>query len=469
MQEFAEELIRSTRSGHRVVQFFGHKRRKNIQIIAVLADDASSKLALTSTRINSNERYPSLSSEIPSLHLFERELAEEFGIIFDGHPWLKPVRKQAPGPGYPFFHAEGDEIHEVGVGPVHAGIIEPGHFRFICHGETVDHLEIGLGYQHRGVESLFLSQQKRPSYLLHLAESIVGDSVIGHGGAYVRVVESLSGTGVSSRVASVRTIALELERIGNHLGDLSALSGDVAYLTGNATFGAMRTVAINTSLALCGSRFGRGLLTTGGIRFDITPAVANRIRETIKILSERTELAADVLFNCASVMARFEKTGIVTRETASALGMVGLAARASGVSRDVRSDHPFEAYNQFPVHSLSLETGDVFARAFIRYVEIMQSFRIIEEIMERLEPCDMETPTGPLAPDSLVISMTEGWRGEIAHVAITDSKGNFNRYKIKDPSFHNWFGLAIAVRNNGISDFPLCNKSFNLSYCGFDL
>jgi Ni,Fe-hydrogenase III large subunit len=469
ISDFVKGLIRSVQSGRRIVQFFGFKGRREMRIIAVLAKDAASRLFLTSARIEEGGRYPSLTTKIPSLHLFERELAEAYNIHPEGHPWLKPVRRRAPGPDYPFFRMTGDEVHEVGVGPVHAGIIEPGHFKFSCHGETVDHLEIALGYQHRGVERLFLNRQDNPNYQLHLAESITGDSVIGHGSAYVQSIEALSGASINARIAMIRAIALELERVGNHLGDLSALSGDVAYLTGQATFGAMRTTAINTSLSLCGSRFGRGLLKTGGVNFDLTPALAVQTKDTIRVLSEQVELAAEVLFNSSSVMARFEKTGIVSRQTASAIGMVGPAARASGLPLDVRADHPFGAYSSFPVHTLCLESGDVFARAYIRYAEIMQSLRIIGDLIGHTDSGPLNVPAGPMKPDTLVVSMVEGWRGEIVHIAVTNSHGRLVQYKIKDPSFHNWFGLALAVRENGISDFPLCNKSFNLSYCGFDL
>lgn len=467
--DFVDGLINSVQSGWRVVQFFGLKCRRNVKLIAILAEDTASRLYLTSALIAEGDGYPSLTVKIPSFHMYERELAESFNICPEGHPWLKPVRCRPPGPDYPFFHMAGDEVHEVGVGPVHAGIIEPGHFKFSCHGETIDHLEISLGYQHRGIEQLFLDRQGNWDVLLHFAESIAGDSVIGHGSAYVQAVEALSGTVVNTRIAIIRAIALELERIGNHLGDLSALSGDVAYLTGQAAFGAMRTTVINTSLALCGSRFGRGLLKTGGVNFDLTSGLTSQIRNTIGVLSKHVDLAAAVLFNSSSVMARFEKTGFVSQSTASSVGMVGPAARASGLSQDVRADHPFGAYSRFPVHTLCLEGGDVFARAYIRYAEIVQSLRIIHDLIACSDSGPLSTAVGPVRSDTLVVSMVEGWRGEITHVAVLNRHGKLVQYKITDPSFHNWFGLALAVRENGISDFPLCNKSFNLSYCGFDL
>ncbi len=475
--QFRDGVLAATEAGRRPILFFGHREPAGIRLIAVLADDEHSRLQALSAVFAEGESYVSLTPEVPALHLFEREFFEEYGIEPKGHPWLKPVRRgiagtSGPGPNYRFFRMNGEEIHEVGVGPIHAGVIEPGHFRFSCLGEDVHHLEIQLGFQHRGLENLFLRHRDRPGLLLRLSESIAGDSVIGHAGAFVGAMESLGGITVSRRALVCRVIAQELERIGVHLGDLSALAGDVAYLTGSAAFGALRTKIINVTLAWCGSRFGRGLLAFGGVRSDLTPGLRELIRTTIAGCGENARLAADVLFGSSSVLARFEKTGIVYPETAQRIGLVGPAARASGLARDVRADHPYGGYVYFPVHKMTLDAGDVFARAFIRSEEITQSARMIGEQLEALPDPGLAgpPPTPPaLAARTLVVSMVEGWRGEIAHAAITDGDGRLGRYKIKDPSFHNWFGLAMAVRKNGISDFPVCNKSFDLSYAGFDL
>jgi Ni,Fe-hydrogenase III large subunit len=305
--------------------------------------------------------------------------------------------------------------------------------------------------------------------MLKLAESIAGDTMLGHSGTFVRSMESLAYSAVSKRAKFIRTVMLELERIANHLGDLSALSNDVAYLTGNAVFGALRTKIINASMLVCGSRFGRSLTAYGGVNFDINNGVKEKLSSTVNQLSDEVSLAAEVLFTSASVMERFEKTGIVEKDAAAGIGMVGPAARASGVSIDVRSDHPFESYEYFPFHKLTLNSGDVFARAYIRFVEIQQSVKIINELLENLPPGEFKIDLPDLKPESMVVSLTEGWRGEISHAILTDNSGRLKRIKIKDPSFNNWFGLALAVRDEGISDFPLCNKSFNLSYCGFDL
>ena len=334
--------------------------------------------------------------------------------------------------------------------------------------ENLYHLEIQLGYQHRGVERLFLEKNLR--FFPHLAESIAGDSAIAHTTVCARALEELENIEVSLRAQSIRAIALELERIAVHLGDLAALANDVAYLMGSSVFAATRTLAINTTLALCGSRFGRGFIRPGGVLFDLDLESIDSIRKNLKKIYNDTELMAEIMFSSAAVLSRFEQTGVVSEETAKEIGMAGPAARASGVSLDVRTDHPYGTYRNFPFHKITLNSGDVFARAYIRYVEIKQS---IQYILEQLDNIPEYKPfiasSGEIKPYSLVVSMTEGWRGEISHVLITGKNGKLLRYKIKDPSFNNWYALALAVRNNGISDFPLCNKSFNLSYCGFDL
>jgi Ni,Fe-hydrogenase III large subunit len=481
---FREELINACVEGWRVVSFFGipgeeGKRDGAWRLIAVMAGDDRSELRITSTLFEGEKSYPSITPECPSFHMFEREFYEVSGIEPEGHPWLKPVRydhRRYNGSlgmdDYAFYKMAGEEIHEVAVGPVHAGVIEPGHFRFMCHGERVHHLEIQLGYQHRGVEYLF-REGRVPAGVpvnIHLAESIAGDSVIAHGSACAQAVEALGGVEVSRRAAVVRAIALEMERIAVHIGDLGAIANDIAYLTGNAVFGANRTPVINTMMSICGSRFGRGLIRVGGVRFDIDSVLREKAAETFPVVRERVELMGEVMFSSPSVLARLEKAGIIDREKAQRIGMVGMAARASGIALDIRADHPVGAYKSLPVHKFCMDTGDVFARSYIRYIEIGKSFDLVRDMLENLPGGELTVPVPPvLMSDSLVVSMVEGWRGETIHVAVTGEKGTLCHYKIKDPSFNNWYGLALAVRENGISDFPLVNKSFNLSYCGNDL
>lgn len=496
LTEFRAEMVKAYQQGLRVVSFFGlptgepggERNTGGVLLYAVLADDDSSTLALTSTLFKEKQGYPSITVDCPPFHIFEREFYEEFGIRPGNHPWLKPVRYDfrrsdlsQTMANYPFFTMAGDEIHEVAVGPVHAGIIEPGHFRFMCHGERVHHLEIQLGYQHRGVESLFEQRgtggtAKQNPFPIHLAESIAGDTVIAHASACAQAAESLCNIEISRRAVAIRAIALELERIAVHIGDLGAIANDIAYLTGNAVFGAIRTLVINTTLAICGSRFGRGLIRVGGVRFDIPGPLQAKMKETLEKVSHDVLLMGETMFSSPNVLARLEKTGIIDIDKARETGMVGMAARASGIPLDIRADHPFGIYKSVPIHKFTMESGDVFARTYIRYIEIRKSIDFIMELLDNLPEGELmqpakDSPMPSLSPcgDSFVVSLTEGWRGEIAHVIITDAEGHIERYKIKDPSFNNWFGLAQAVRENGVSDFPLVNKSFNLSYCGNDL
>ncbi|RPH99104.1 MAG: hydrogenase, partial [Calditrichaeota bacterium] len=328
IDDLREKLVEDMATGKRVVQFFGDSVRDRINLYVVMADDAASTLSIMKTDFTANSGYAALTPLMPAFHMFEREFFEQYGIEPAGHPWLKPVRRGIAGISteekpYSFFNMAGDQIHEVGVGPIHAGVIEPGHFRFACFGEDIHHLEIQLGFQHRGVESLFIHHQHRPSYLLHLAESIAGDTVIGHTTAFISAMEALRGILISRRAQLIRSLMLELERIGNHIGDLSALANDIAYLTGNAVFGALRTKVINTSLSICGSRFGRGMIEYGGVNFDLDDRLIGEIKANLIKIEQDVDLASEVLFSSPSVLARFEKTGVVSQQTAKAIGLVG--------------------------------------------------------------------------------------------------------------------------------------------------
>ena len=401
-------------------------------------------------------------------HIFEREFYEEFGIEPLNHPWLKPVRVNQDS--YPFFEMKGDDVHQVAVGPIHAGVIEPGHFRFMCHGEKVYDLEIMLGYQHRGVETLF---KKNKCFNNRLAESICGDSVIAYNMAYSQLMEVLSNTQVTNKAEIIRRVALEMERIAIHIGDMGAISGDIAYLMGASIFGVTRTLVINTMLEISGSRFGRGLINVGGVNFDIDKNLAKKIISVLDEVSKTVDRTTKVMLKNPTVISRLERTGVVSMENAKALGAVGMAGRASGIDLDSRFDLNDKWYTSLDVVKPFKATGDVHSRFKLRYKEIKQSMKIVKKLLEKLESYEQEQTLLPakfeLSPNTFAISVVEGWRGEVVHVAITGADGELLRYKIKDPSFNNWYMLAMAVRNNGISDFPLCNKSFNLSYSGNDL
>lgn len=478
--DLAEAVAASCEGGLRAVAYFAAAGAAGLELHAVLADDPRSELALGRAPLPGRS-FPSLARRCPQLHLFEREIAEQFDLVAEGHPAPAPVRCQPPLAGDPdrggravplpgaegLYRVEGPEVHEVGVGPVHAGVIEPGHFRFQCHGERVFHLEIRLGYQHRGIERALAGGPDRRT--IHYLETAAGDTTIGHATAHAEVVEALAGAPAPARGAALRAIALELERLANHTGDLGALAGDVAYLPTASFCGRIRGDFLNLSAELCGSRFGRGLARAGGSGFDADAERAKRLRAGLDRTFADSRSAIELLWGSPSAMERFEATGVVPREVASQLGLVGPAARASGLDRDARRDHPSGFFRQHPMPVATAESGDVFARARVRWLEMQRSHAFVRDRLADLPAGPARVPVGALAPESLAVALVEGWRGEICHVALTDGAGRFARYKIVDPSFHNWSGLAWALRGAEISDFPLCNKSFNLSYCGHDL
>lgn len=466
--EFVRRTAAELARGARLCAWFGVPDHNAVRLVAVLAFDADNTLAVGRSAPVTGS-YPSLTVMNAQAHLFEREVWEQHALVPEGHPWLKPVRRSAgtaPANG-DFFRVDGPEIHEVAVGPVHAGVIEPGHFRFQCAGEEVLHLEIALGYQHRGVEEALVGGP-------HLAtmcqmETAAGDSTVAHATAHASVMEALAGTEAPLRAQWLRAVALELERLANHTGDLGALANDVAFLPTASACGKLRGDFLNLTALLCGNRFGRGLVRPGGCRLDLEPDRGARMLERLRPVLADTEQAAVWLWDAASVRARFENVGKVFAGQAAEIGLVGLAARACGLVRDVRYDHPagWHRFAQMPV--AVWPDGDVFARARVRWLEIQRSGKFLEEQLAAPPEGGVRIEPGPLAGDTLAVALTEGWRGEVCHVALTDAGGRFRRYKIVDPSFHNWTGMVLALRGQAISDFPICNKSFNLSYCGFDL
>ena len=464
-----KETIDAVAAGGRLAALFvraDESRRPTL--VAIIADEAEGNLRIASAPVE--RQYSSLTPHCPQAHWFEREIFEQHGIRPVDHPWLHPIRRPpttASAPDASAFRMDGEEIHEVAVGPVHAGIIEPGHFRFQCHGERVYHLEISLGYQHRGIERALIGGPDRRT--IHYAETLAGDSTVAHAIAYCRIVESLSQTRVPARAQVIRGVALELERLANHIGDLGALAGDVGYLPTASYCGRIRGDVLNMTALLCGNRFSRGLIRPGGATCDLDASMVKQLEQRLAATAKDAKSAIELLWDSPSVMGRLDQAGALTRETCEQLGLVGVAARACGVARDVRQDFPFGIFRLTQIPVSTWTSGDVFARAYVRWLEIQRSLAFVREQLASLPPGPVRELPGPLAGRRAVVSLVEGWRGEICHIAETDEQGKFCNYKVVDPSLHNWFGLAMALRNQQISDFPLCNKSFNLSYCGHDL
>jgi len=497
VEALTDAIADSLTAGMRISAYFAAAPRQPssdpaAELYVVLADDEGSELRVGRARVGA-EGFPSIAERFPQAQLFEREIAEQFGLPPLGHPWTKPVRyaqpmisgrsspwsakdreggRAAPLPGTAdFFRVEGEDIHEVAVGPVHAGVIEPGHFRFQCHGERVFFLEIALGYQHRGIEEALIGGPDRRS--LHMIETACGDSTIAHATCYCDIIEALSQTRKPARAQAVAAIALELERLACHIGDLGAISGDVGFLPTASYCGRIRGDFLNMTALVCGNRFGRNLMLPGGLRYDLDGERASELSRRLERFSRDARKAIDLLWDSQSVMARLEDTGRLSREAALELGVVGPAARASGLPRDVRFDQSSGIYRMSHIPVSTHDSGDVLARAAVRYMEIQRSVEFIEEQLASLPSGDVRERGAKDAlsfePEAFAVALTEGWRGEVCHIAITDASGSFARYKIVDPSFHNWPALAWVMRDQEISDFPLCNKSFNLSYCGHDL
>lgn len=480
-RDTALDWLQATAQRHVLLYYAYPLADGRLKFLLCLADDASKQLALLSHEAKPDARLLALTADYHPFHIFEREIWERYGIDFQGHPWLKPVRYPFDRKeqdkwinDYPFYQIKSQELHEVGVGPIHAGVIEPGHFRFQCNGEMVLHLEIQLGWQHRGVEWLFL-EHKTALQRTVLAESIAGDTAVGHATAHLQAMEGLLGLQLSRRLQLERAIALEWERVAMHLFDLSNLCTGLAYQLGAAFFGALRTPVINFFQEWCGNRMAKGLLRLGGSYYPLNTALQQRLRAIIAELMPKYEAMALQASELPSLILRLDEIGKLSKEQMQLIGAVGGTARMAGLLRDVRSGQPWGAYQGLGHEPILQQSGDVWARFCMRRDELPQSIGYILQWLDELASLEQEQLAQPiqgkptLAPNSFSLGLVEGWRGEIAHAALTDEAGQLRHYKAKDPSLHNWMALALALRHLEISDFPINNKSFDLSYCGNDL
>ena len=481
---FRSAVISAVKSGNRVLDLFAEQKSgSNIhRLICILGDPVNKSFKLLSTEVGSS--YPALSAECGVFRWFERDIAERTGIIPAGHTNLKPIRFIKNNGCYPdaWNRTEilpgdavckelgGTSVHEVAVGPVHAGVIEPGHFRFQCFGEEVHRLEIFLGYQHRGLEKMVCSSDI--STALKFIETSSGDSSCTAAWCFSQLAESLAGrVDVPAPGAALRIISAALERIANNTGTLGALAGDVAFLPTSSFCGRIRGEYLNLTAELAGNRFGRNYVVPGGVSMGADADICKRILNKMKTVDRELKHALDLMFDTPGVLDRFENLGAVPKEDAINFGITGAAGRACGLKCDARHDFPPASGSIEPYLPELQLNGSVLSRAEIYRHEALSSALEIRDILESGIDLGKNycTSVPECRPNMTAVSVVEGWRGEIMQYAATDENGKIRSFRFIDPSFHNWRALELAMRGTQISDFPICNKSFNLSYCGVDL
>jgi len=432
-------------------------------------------------------QFPSFSAELPAVNWQEREIQDWFGLTATGHPnprrvalhdnWpdVHPLRKDfRMDTALPHFEGErhiyrpalGEGVLQIPVGPVHAGIIEPGHFSFAVAGEPILYLQLRMFYTHKGTEKLF---ENLPIHrAVFLAESISGDSSFSHGTAFCQAVERAAEIEVPPSALMTRTILLELERIYNHVADIGAIATDVGFAVANAHASRLREMLFTLNEQLTGSRLLRGAVCVGGVRRAWQPGQQNTLRAAMDAFAREFDDLIAMIHSSDSTRDRLERTGILRPEKARDLGIVGVGGRASGVDLDVRRDHPYAAYGQFSFRVPVYQAGDVWHRMQVRIDEVKESIGMVRTATEQnLYGAHCAAPQ-TIPADRCAISAVEGWRGEIIHWIRTGPGNRLERCKVKDPSLNNWPALVEAVQGNIIADFPVINKSFNLSYSGTD-
>ena len=431
---------------------------------------------------------PSLTTTVPAANWHEREMQDLFGIVPVGHPdprplvlhdgWPKglfPLRKAfdgsqrvavEPAAEFPHLVAEGEGVFEIPVGPIHAGIIEPGHFRFTSVGETVLNLEARLFYTHRGLEKRM--EGLLPLDAFYVAERICGVCSVAHGLGYCEALEGIAGVVAPPRARLIRGIALELERIYNHVGDVGNICAGAAFHYGTATGARLKERLQQMNERIAGNRFLRGLLVPGGVRLDLPDDLLSSVVATLEDTRTGLDSLIERIETNPSVVDRLDDTGVLPLQAALDLGVVGVAARASGVDRDARRDHPHGAFLEPdpPVmHVVTASDGDAMARLSVRSLEVHESIRLVGEFVRRLGPGALSVAIpDPLPGGGIGISAIESPRGEAVHWLHTDASGRVERYHLRSPSYQNWPAVALAAQTAIVPDFPLVNKSFELCY-----
>jgi formate hydrogenlyase subunit 5 len=432
----------------------------------------------------------SASEYFPSAGWFEREIRDGFGIDFYDavdkrrlflheaypsgfHPLLKSFKNQDITASrqamnavstYLFKEVKGGGVYQIPVGPVHAGIIEPGHFRFSVIGETIFNLEVRMFYKHRGLEKL--TEGKTPVEAVTIAETISGDESAANSAAFCMAVEKIAHCSIPERAWFLRTILLEMERIYSHLGDLAGMNVDVAFPVGASDFNILREEILRFNATLTGSRFLKGIICPGGLRKDIASKTLFSLNTYLNYFRNRLKRASDFILRNNSVIDRLETTGVINKALVNPLNITGPAARATGVEIDNRIDHPYGIYHFFEMDKRTALKGDVLARFEVKTAEILDSIEIIQKCVSavKIGSVSMEC----MFKDGFSLTVVESARGQNVHWVYIRN-GLIDRYKIRTASFCNWQSIEHAVIGNIVPDFPLINKSLNLSYAGTDL
>jgi len=477
-------------AGVRLVALWGSDRRDLGEGFVVMAAYAAAD-GLACVRLRAAGEppsYPDVSSRFPAAARMQRALFDLLGVRAHGaddeRPWLRhgawpedffPLRRDADGgrtfdveqERYDFVTVAGDGVHEIPVGPIHAGIIEPGHFRFSIVGEKVLRLEERLGYVHKGIEKRFDGMPLVDAH--RLAGRICGDSTVAYAWAYAMAAESIAGCEVPPRAAWLRALLLERERVANHLGDLGALGNDAALAFGLAQFSRLREQWLRTNSEVFGHRLLMDCIVPGGVAVDPDAGALERLRAQCDGIEGEVRTLRTIYDEHAGLQDRFQTTGIVTPELAARLGLTGLAGRASGQARDLRVDFPCAPYDRLDVRRAGDGRGDVAARVAVRFDEIAESLRLIRAITQQAPAGEMRRELSVESAAGFGIGWVEGWRGDLLVALEADGSGRLRRCHCHDPSWQNWPLLEHAVIGNIVPDFPLINKSFNLSYSGQDL
>lgn len=455
------------------------------QLITALVWPDTGKIQCFETPVT-GQNYPSITRLVPQAHWFERTIWDMFGLFPEGHPRLKhthlheaygtmppPLTELSASPAdhaYGFLQVEGDGVYEIPVGPIHAGIIEPGHFRFSCYGEVIVNLEIRLGYVHRGVEKRLTEVPWEKTRFV--AEAAASDMAAANALANATAIESFFDIEIPRRALLLRTAATEVERVAMHISDLGGLATDVGFLGIASSMSRLRGIALGTGDLLSGNRFMRGFICPGGVTRSVEKESIDAIRKAIVRLKDELKPVIELYLDNQVAVDRMEGIGRISRKLACDFGLVGVAARACGLPNDCRS---YSTYATFPNRDFEVsieDSGDILARAKVRISEIATSLKLLTRTLEELADAPgrerVQLPR-QLPPGSSTVAIVESHRGELIHFVTTDNTGSIKRYCIKDPSVNNWTALAIAVRSHVVADFPLCNKSFSLSYSGHDL